>query len=206
MNGSAPSAPGMFPDPQATARSATSAPPALATADHRQPDPAPTGPAARLRPRRPRERPAPPWSLITRGPELEPAVRSLELHTDAHGGRWRDPDQTCHAEAIPASLSCRRQGRPRPPAHVAIPPPARLIDRTAKPEDPSGTGLSALDTSLTTRTRTTARSRRRYTGDLVKRMMHSAGHDVGSPKSSSPSLAPRRNTNRRRSAQRVSVL
>jgi hypothetical protein len=47
---------------------------------------------------------------------------------------------------------------------------------------------------------------RRYTGDLVKRMMHSAGHDAGSPKSSSPSLAPRRNTNRRRSAQRVPVL
>src|SRR5258705_12296474 len=50
---------------------------------------------------------------------------------------------------------------------------------------------------------------RRYTGDLVKRAVREPGlvdHDVGSPKRSSPSLTPRRKTNRCRSAQRVSVV
>jgi hypothetical protein len=50
---------------------------------------------------------------------------------------------------------------------------------------------------------------RRYTGDLVKRRICRAafgGHGVGSPKSSSPSPAPRRKANRCRSAQKASVL
>ena len=48
---------------------------------------------------------------------------------------------------------------------------------------------------------------RRYTGDRVKRARRGgvADHGVGSPKSSSPSLAPRRKANRCRSARRASV-
>ena len=47
----------------------------------------------------------------------------------------------------------------------------------------------------------------RYTGDPVKwtRRFGVGGHGVGSPKSSSPSLTPRRKTNRCRSARRASM-
>jgi hypothetical protein len=48
---------------------------------------------------------------------------------------------------------------------------------------------------------------RRYTGDPVKRTrrLGVGGHGVGSPKSSSPSLTPRRKTNRCRSVRRASM-
>src|SRR5215472_15032161 len=113
----------------------------------------------------------------------------------------RDPQ---HHRHIPTD---RQRGGRRGRAPPQASPPVVLYLKKAGVEThrrPGSTLLSVITPALGSRANS-----RRYTGDPVKyavRRVALGDHGVGSPKSSSPSLAPRRKTNRRRSAQRVPVL
>ena len=114
--------------------------------------------------------------------------------------RWRPGSAGEHR--VKAPIPSRDPGRSASPgiSPRAIRPSEKSVDQ------PPEWILCAPATGNPTAS-PTARNRR-YTGDLVKRAVRRAGlggHGVGSPKSSSPSLAPGRKANRCRSAQRVPV-